>query len=132
MKIVQLPVSQLIILLILARFQSPATGNLKVRGWKPGAQLSTWRVDSAIAPELENSSRVSAHSYRVPCSRPCTRAPAVELLKYPTVQYVRAGGPGHRNWKAMMCGQPCDSHSSALSEIRSIAQAWMMLIFHQI
>ena len=55
MKIVQLPV------LILTRFQSPATGNLKVRRWKPGVQLSTWRVDSATTPELENSSGVSAH-----------------------------------------------------------------------
>ena len=61
MKIDQLPGSKLTVLLILARFQSPATGNLKVRGWKPGAQLTTWRVDSTITPELENSSGVSAH-----------------------------------------------------------------------
>ena len=47
------PGPQLTVLIILARFQSPATGNLKVRGWKPGAQLSTWRVDSAITPELK-------------------------------------------------------------------------------
>ena len=57
-------------------------------------------------------------SYRVPCSRPCTRGPAVKLLRYPAVQYVRDGGPGRKNWKATMCGQPSDSQSSAMSEDR--------------
>ena len=33
----------------------------EVRGWTPGAQLSTWGVDSAINSELKNSSGVSAH-----------------------------------------------------------------------
>ena len=40
--------------------------------------------------------------YRVPCSRPCTRGQAEKLLKYPAVQYVRDGGPGHRNLKAIV------------------------------
>ena len=45
-------------------------------------------------------------SYRVPCSRPYTRGPAVKLLKYPAVQYVRDGGQDTEIGRQRRVGSP--------------------------